>query len=262
MQRFNSLYIKVDNLNVRYYKGGQGEPLLIIHGGNSHARLWAKNMRELCKNYTVYVPDLPGFGKSQPMEGSYYVPELIDFINKFTRLLGLDSFYLMGHSLGGAIATGYTLLYPQRVKRLVVIDSMCYGEDIALWVRVLTASPLSFSFGKALISILKGIKWIAEAMFRSLEFMLPISEASLIIGTSAVTLHSQSVVLFRQLSEIVTPTLLVWGERDPIVPVKQAYAAATVIPDCQLVVLKGGHSAYARRLPEFSQELNRFLGEG
>ncbi len=260
MYRFKSYYISINNLKIRYYQGGQGDPLLIIHGGNSHARLLAMNMRELCKNYTVYIPDLPGFGMSQAMKGNYYVPEFIEFINKFASILGLQSFNLMGHSLGGAVATGYALTYPNQVKRLVVIDSMCYGEDIALWVRVLTASPFSFSFGKALVSLLKGIKWIAEAMFRSMEFILPISEASLIIGISAANLQSQSVVLFHQLSEIVAPTLVVWGERDPIVPVKQAYAAATVIPDCQLVVLKGGHSAYARR-PEFSVELNRFLSE-
>lgn len=252
--------IEIDRKNIRYYRGGQGEPLLIIHGGNSHGRVWANNLKDLYKNYTVYVPDLPGFGMSQSLEGNYYVPELVDFINKFTGSIGLESFNLLGHSLGGAVATTYALQFPGKVKRLVVIDSMCFGQEIALWVRVLSTPTFCHSIGKATVSLFKGFKWLMEAAFRSMEFIIPFSEASLVIGCSAVNLQTQSMVLKHRLSEIAIPTLVIWGKSDRIVPVKQAYAAATVIPNCQLMVLKGGHCAYAGNL-EFSTELNRFLSK-
>ncbi|MBN1368366.1 MAG: alpha/beta hydrolase [Dehalococcoidales bacterium] len=260
MHSIKAYNILIENKNIRYYQGGQGEPLLIIHGGNSHARIWVKNMKELYRNYTVYIPDLPGFGMSQPFKGNYYVPELTDFISKFITGIGLEKFNLMGHSLGGAVATTYALQFPEKVKRLVVIDSMCFGQEIALWVRVFSTPTFCLSIGKTLVSIFKGIKWLTEAVFRSIEFIIPFSEASLIIGCSAVNFQSQSVVLKHRLSEIVTPTLVVWGKNDRVVPIKQAYAAATVIPNCQLMVLKGGHSAYAGNF-DFSVGLNRFLSE-
>ena len=260
MPSIKSRYIKVGQLNIRYYQGGQGEPLLIIHGGNSHAKPWVKNMSQLYQNHTVYVPDLPGFGLSQAMEGNFYVPELVDFIDKFARAVGLESFHLMGHSLGGGVAAGYSLQFPQKVKKLILIDSMCLGQDIALWVRVASLSAFCSSVGKGLVALFQGVKWLTEATFRSMDFIIPISQASIIIGSTSVTLHAQTVVLMQRLSEIIAPTLVVWGDNDRIVPVKQAYAAAMVIPDCQLKVFEDcGHSAYRERLPEFSQLVMRFL---
>jgi len=262
MHSIKSRYVKIDNLNIRYYQGGQGEPLLIIHGGNSHARLWVNNMRELCQNHTILVPDLPGFGLSQSMEGKFYIPELVDFIDKFAQAMGLESFNLMGHSLGGGIAASYSLQFPQKVKKLILIDSMCMGEDIALWVRVLSLPAFGISLGKSVVALFQGIKWLTEAMFRSIDFIVPLSQASIIIGCSSVTLRAQTVVLMQRLSEIIVPTLIVWGKNDRIVPVKQAYAAATVIPDCQLKVFEDcGHSAYQQRLPEFSRLVTQFLGK-
>ncbi|MFC1956444.1 alpha/beta fold hydrolase, partial [Chloroflexota bacterium] len=97
----HSKKIKVGELDIHYLSGGQGDPLIVIHGGSEGAGAWVGNMVELCGNYTVYIPDLPGFGQSQPMKGDYYIPELIEFVNDFAHKLELKNFHLMGHSLGG-----------------------------------------------------------------------------------------------------------------------------------------------------------------
>lgn len=259
MPNIKSRKIQVSNLDIRYYTGGKGEPLLIVHGGNSNARLWMDSVRDLCEKYTVYIPDLPGFGSSQAMTGQYYVPEFVKFIAEFRQALDLDNFYLMGHSMGGAIAASYTLQYPQQVKKLVLIDSLGMGTEIALWVRMFSNPAFCRSLGKGLVAIFKGVKWVTEGMFRSMEFILPVNEASLVIGCGAVTLESQTMVLVHRLSEIVAPTMIFWGKNDRIVPVKQAYAVAAIIPDCRVKILNGGHSAYARNNPEFSDEVHRFL---
>jgi len=259
MYIIRSKRITLNGLNIRYFTGGSGEPLLVLHGGNSHAGPWAKNLRELAHKYTVYVPDFPGFGLSQRIEGDYYVPELVNFINAFADAMGLESFYLMGHSIGGAVAASYALQNPQRVKKLILIDSMCMGKEIAVWVRLLTIPGLSKYIGTGVVGLFKAVKWIVDGMFRSIEFILPVSEASLVIGTGAVTLQAQTLVLTKHLSEIVTPTLIVWGNKDRIVPVKHAYAAATIIPVCSLSILGGGHCAYQDRLPEFSRIVSSFL---
>ncbi|MCH8865096.1 MAG: alpha/beta fold hydrolase, partial [Chloroflexi bacterium] len=101
MASIESKKVRVGELDIHYYRGGQGDPLVVIHGGANGARSWMKNIRELSLKYTVYVPDLPGYGLSQSIEGDYFIPELVDFIDKFSRSLGLKSFHLVGHSLGG-----------------------------------------------------------------------------------------------------------------------------------------------------------------
>jgi pimeloyl-ACP methyl ester carboxylesterase len=104
--------IKVDGRDVRYYAAGQGEPLVVIHGGGGDARTWWNNIAELSMKYAVYAPDLPGYGGSAPLSENYYIPELSDFIGKFAAALGLEKFNLVGHSLGGGIALNYTLKSP------------------------------------------------------------------------------------------------------------------------------------------------------
>jgi 2-hydroxy-6-oxonona-2,4-dienedioate hydrolase len=257
----DSKRVKVGELDIHYYTGGRGDPLVVIHGGGDGARAWMRNMAGLSENYTMYVPDLPGYGFSQPMEGDFYIPELVDFVDEFSSSLGLKNFHLMGHSLGGGIALHYALKFPQKVRKLVLVSSMCLGKEIALWVRFLSARALCRSIGMAVMAVLRGVKWVADLLLAPVEYILPLSWASVRLGSSLTTLKQQTIVLIHRLSEVMMPTLVVWGAKDPIVPVKQAYDAAERIPDCQLKVFEGcGHSVYRQKLKEFCLLLTVFLG--
>lgn len=261
MNRIHSKTIKVGELDIHYLNGGQGDPLIIIHGGGDGARAWVKNMEELAKDYAIYVPDLPGFGLSQPMDGDYYIPELVEFVDDFSYQLGLESFHLVGHSLGGGIALSYALKFPKKITKLVLVSSMCLGHEIALWVRFLASPALIRSIGRAVIAILKGVKWVADLILSPAEFAIPFSIASVYLGGSVSTLKEQTTVLAHRLSEIMAPTLVVWGAKDPILPVSHAYAAAQLIPDCQVKVFEDcGHSVYRQKIDEFSHLLKGFLG--
>jgi len=256
-----SKWIKVDELDVRYFTGGAGEPLVIIHGGSGGASAWLDNIRELSANYTVYIPDLPGFGQSQPLAGDYYIPELTEFLDRFSHSLGLTRFHLVGHSLGGSIALHYALRFPHRIKKLVLVSSMCLGREIALWVRFLSSRVLCRAIGKTALAILRAARWLACFFLAPAEFAEPICQASLQLGSHVTTLKEQTTILLSRLSEIAAPTLVVWGAKDPIVPARQALAAARLIPDCQVKVFAdGGHSVYRQKLPEFNHLLRRFLG--
>jgi len=257
----HSKKIKVGELDIHYLTGGHGDSLVVIHGGGDGARAWMKNIEELSRSYTVYVPDLPGFGRSQPIDGDYYIPELVEFMDSFSHNLGLKSFHLMGHSLGGGIALSYALRFPYKITKLVLVSSMCLGREIALWVRFLSTPAFCRSIGRAAIAVLRGVKWVADLLLVPFELVHPLSRTSMHLGCSITTIKEQTIVLLSQLSEIVVPTLIVWGAKDPIVPVRQAYAAAQMIPDCQVKVFEDcGHSVYRQKLPEFSQLLTGFLG--
>jgi pimeloyl-ACP methyl ester carboxylesterase len=261
VSKIQSQTINIDGLDVHYYTAGQGEPLVVIHGGGGDARTWWDNITELSKKYTVYVPDLPGYGGSQPLVGKYYIPELSEFMEKFAAKLGLEKFNLVGHSLGGGIALSYALRSPHHIKKLVLVSSLCLGREIALWVRLLSVPALIQSIGALTVAVLKGVKWLLMLMLNPAQIIMPLSPASVTVGGSITTFRQQSLVLENRLAEITVPTLLVWGAKDPIVPVRQAYAAAKVIPDCRIKVFENrGHNVHRDELKQFSNIVNGFLG--
>jgi pimeloyl-ACP methyl ester carboxylesterase len=260
MNDIQSKTIKVDGLDVRYYTAGQGEPLVVIHGGGGDARTWWRNIRVLAEKYTVYAPDLPGYGGSQPLDGTYYVPELSDFVEKFTQALGLEKFSLVGHSLGGGIALDYALKFPLKITKLVLVSSLCLGREIAFWVRFFSLPAFVRSIGAVFVFGFKCVKWLLNHL-NPAKYILPLTPASMTIGGNISNFHQQTLVLDKKLPEIKMPTLLIWGSRDPVVPVKHAYRAAEVIPDCQLAVFRNtGHNVHRERLKRFSSVISDFLG--
>ena len=260
MNKVQSKTIKIDGRDVLYYTAGQGEPLVVIHGGGGDARTWWLNIAELAEKYTVYAPDLPGFGGSQPLDGDYYIPELVDFVDRFAKSLDLEKFYLIGHSLGGGIALNYTLNFPQKIKKLVLVSSLCLGREIAFWVRLFSLPALIRSIGGLTLGVLKGVKWMLKQL-NPAEFVMPLSPASMTVGGSITNFRQQTLVLEKRLSEVKMPTLLVWGAKDPIVPVMQAYRAAKAIPDCRVEVFKKrGHNVHRDEVKKFSSIITGFLG--
>jgi len=260
MNNVQSKSIKVDGRDVLYYTAGQGEPLVVIHGGGGDAKTWWNNIEALAGKYTVYAPDLPGYGGSQPLDGDYYIPELTDFVDKFAKSLGLEKFYIIGHSLGGGIALDYTLKFPQKIKKLVLVSSLCLGREIAFWVRLFTLPALIRSLGALLEFVFKSVIWLAKYL-NPAKYIMPLSPAIMTVGGGISTFRQQTLVLEQRLSEIKMPTLLVWGSRDPIVPVMQAYRAAKVIPDCRIEVFKNrGHNVHRDELKKFSSLITGFLG--
>lgn len=255
----SSKTITVGSLNVRYFAGGQGNPLIVIHGGGNGARSWQENAEALSRSYSVYIPDLPGFGHSESATDEFNFPEFAAFVEDFSRALGLDSFYLMGHSIGGGIALHYALEFPHKVKGLVLVSSWCLGIETALWIRFLSHPAFCKSLGEAGIALSKGIEWLARQFYSPFKLTNPLTRVKMDIGKTMTNLKGQTTVLLNQLSELAVPTLLVWGARDSIVPSSHAYAAAELIPDCQLHIFKGcGHSVYRQKVEEFSQLLTKF----
>jgi pimeloyl-ACP methyl ester carboxylesterase len=260
MAKIFSKKINVRGHDVRYYTGGCGEPLLVIHGGGGDASTWLRNIEELSSSYAVYAPDLPGYGDSQPLEGRYYIPELAAFIDDFSESLGLEKFHLVGHSLGGGVALNYALRSPHKIKKLVLVSSLCLGKEIAFWVRLLSIPALLRSVGAVTMALFKGARWVVRKLLKGVEFVIPFSPASISIGGSITTFREQALVLANRLDDVLMPTLLVWGAKDGIVPVKHAYVAARAIPDCQLKVFASrGHNVHRDEVSEFSHVLRGFL---
>ena len=96
LKNIYSKMIKVKGHDVHYYTAGQGEPLVIIHGGMGGAVTWLDNVNMLADNYSMYVPDLPGFGESQLLDRDHDILAFSEFLRDFTNYLELRPFQLNG----------------------------------------------------------------------------------------------------------------------------------------------------------------------
>ncbi|MDE1172082.1 MAG: alpha/beta hydrolase [Parvibaculaceae bacterium] len=114
-------------LRLHYVDWGNEDkpPLLLVHGGRDHCRNWDWVAQELRRDYHIIAPDLRGHGDSQWMVGGTY--EINDYIYDIAQLIhqkGLAPVTIIAHSMGGAISLRYTGLYPETVKKLVVIEGL------------------------------------------------------------------------------------------------------------------------------------------
>lgn len=130
-------------LKLRYFDwGGRAKPLLLlVHGGRDHARSWDWLAADLRRDFHVVAPDLRGHGDSEWAVGSIY--SLIDFVLDVAQLLKLlDEFpaYLLGHSMGGAVALHYAGVYPDRVAKVIAIEGLGPNPDLIESFKSRTAS--------------------------------------------------------------------------------------------------------------------------
>ena len=124
--------IQVGDHRIVYSEGGQGEPVVLLHGFGASADSWNRFAKPLTKHYRVIAPDQPGWGASTRLEtASYAYPAQVERLHQFLSALGLKRVHLIGHSMGGFIASAYAARYPDEVITLGLIAPHGMVEPIA-----------------------------------------------------------------------------------------------------------------------------------
>jgi len=252
--------IKVGKLDIHYITGGEGEPLLVIHGGGDGANSWLETADNLSERYRIYVPDLPGFGRSQPIANDNNdILDFVKFIDDFSDNLSIKRFHLIGHSFGSDVALHYTLRFPKKIIKLVLLNSIHIG--ITPWVKFLSSPFFCKTLGLPAHFILEATKWLVHLFYSPSEFRNPLSRSKIALANYVITLKEQGAILVNQLSELMLPTLLVCGAKDIIVPISQAHSAAQLFPNGQLKIFENcGHNVHNQESKEFSRLMKQFLG--
>lgn len=250
--------IYIDGLKINFKTIGSGEPLLILHGWGGSHHSWAKVQAILVdKGYRVIVPDLPGFGDSQEPQKPQTVGNYSDFILKLVDKMNLSSFFLLGHSFGGRVAIKFTKQNPQRVKKLILCDAS--GVKLELDSKAKIVSALS-RFGNALFSkrIFSEFKKSAKSVF---HFFLRHKDYVRVQGVMRETLKLVIAEdLSHELSAIKVQTLILWGEKDNMVPLKAAYIFKEKIVNSELKIFpKIKHNPHRQIPDELSEIIDQFL---
>jgi abhydrolase domain-containing protein 6 len=114
--------VQVSDHRIVYSEGGHGEPVVLLHGFAASADSWNRFAKPLTRHYRVIAPDLPGWGASTRLDAaSYGYPAQVDRVHQLLSQLGLGRVHLVGHSMGGFIASAYAARYPEEVITLGLI---------------------------------------------------------------------------------------------------------------------------------------------
>ena len=138
----NDQFATVGSLNIRFWETGEHEiPVILVHGLGGYAENWMFNISELAEHFKVYVPDLPGFGKSDKPEAPYDYDYFAEFVRDFMNAMHINKAHLVGHSLGGGIALQFAITYPEKINKLVLVGSAGLGKDISM-IHRMTSLPI------------------------------------------------------------------------------------------------------------------------
>ena len=263
---------------VSYRREGWGPVILLIHGVTGSSQTWDDVIPLLSDRYTVIAPDLLGHGDSAKPRGDYSLGAYASGIRDLMQAVGHDRATVVGHSLGGGVAMQLAYQFPEMAERLVLVSSGGLGREVNLflraatlpgseWVLPLLASNGVLAAGGRIGGVLRTLGMRAgpdlEEMWRGFS-SLGDSEArqAFIYTLRGIVDPGGQRVSARDrlyLAETV-PTMLVWGDRDPIIPVNHAYSTHKQIPHSRLEVIEdAGHFPYRDEPIRFAKTLGDFV---
>ena len=223
-------------------------PVLILHGWGSCAKNWDR-VKELLENQgcKVFVPDLPGFGETPPPPKPWSVDDYTDWVKDFCEKNNLSQIFLLGHSFGGSVAVKFSIKYPKRIKKLILVDSA--GIRRKRLKKEIQKKVAHFLNNFSFLPFYGFVRKIAyKILFRHSDYLL--TEGVMKETYLNVTKEDISNIF----SNISVPTLLIWGKKDNITPLRHAHFMKEKISGVELEIIPNVKHNPHREAPEILSE--------
>ncbi|MFI0959809.1 alpha/beta fold hydrolase [Streptomyces sp. NPDC021080] len=243
-----------------YRMAGEGPALVLIHGIGDSSATWADLIPDLARTHTVIAPDLLGHGASDKPRADYSVAAYANGVRDLLATLDIESATLVGHSLGGGVAMQFAYQFPERTDRLILVSAGGVGGEVNPVLRA-----VSLPGAHLLLSLLRlpGMRvhvGLFLRLMRLLDTDLAQDAPELVNLVDALPDATSRSAFIRTLRAVVDwrgqavtmldrcyltegmPTMLLWGDRDSVVPVRHAYGAHEAMPGSRLEIFEGaGH---------------------
>ncbi len=252
----------VYGVKIRYLEAGAGPTVILLHGMGGSSQVWAFNIAPLAAKYRVIVPDQVGFGKSDKPLINYRVATYVDFLDQLCKQLKIEKASLVGNSMGGWIAAAYTIAFPEKVDRLVLVDAAGYAPPATFDTRILyNLNPTTRHGMKELAArVFYNKLYSSDAVIEQLLTQRLTAGDGYTINSMIESIVRREDFLDERVKTIKHPTLITWGREDGLIPVADGERFKREIPNSTLLIFdQCGHVPNAEKAPEFNAALLKFL---
>ena len=270
--------ISLHGHRVAYRSAGSGPVLMLAHGITGTSATWERVLPALAKRFTVIAPDLIGHGESAKPRGDYSLGAYASGLRDILVALGHDRATFVGHSLGGGVAMQLAYQFPERCERLVLVSSGGLGRELGLALR---AATLPGSEWVIPLLASRGLLGAGRALGGALErvgLRAGTDIAEMARGHATLSDRETRAAFVHTLRTIVEPSgqrvdasdrlylaehipfLIIWGERDSMIPVAHGRAAHELVPSSRLEIFPdAGHFPQLDEPQRFIEVLTDFM---
>lgn len=270
--------IAIGNRHINYAVAGFGPAVLLLHGANIGWGQWYPNISELSRHFTVYALDLPGTGGSGKIASHRlnFERDFLAAVEEFITKCSLSNVHLIGHSLGGWIVLKFALRNKSFINKIVLVSSLGFTDYIPWKHSLLYFRPIALLLAHTVMrptkekmrqfltdvvhdtAVLKQefVDYFHEAIHRE-KLSHPFMLINRLVGFLKI---AKELVLLEELSQIRHPTLIILGEKDPLIPLAKVSRGVRLIPGARLeIFLNTGHAPFIERSREFNELVINFL---
>jgi 2-hydroxy-6-oxonona-2,4-dienedioate hydrolase len=256
-------FVKVAGYNTRYLEDGDSdETLVLIHGLGASAERWLGVIPHLKSKYRLIIPDLIGFGYSDKPSVDYTIEFLSNFVFKLLGTLGIEKASMIGASLGGQVVAECASTQTGIIEKIVLVSpsGIMKRSTPALDAYMLAALYPTVDNAHTALRMMTEKGEVVPALVNDFVTRMTLPNAKFAFLSTVLGIRN-SLDFEEKLRKIRSPTLIVWGKQDKMIPVEYASPFISAIRESKFIEIQGcGHVPHVEQPKKFSELVVSFLG--
>ncbi len=266
-------------ITIRYQKSGNGpNNIVLIHGFACSRLNWHSILAKFPGHkYTLFIPDLKGYGDSSaPHDGAYSLYDQAHIIKAFTAYLNLKKFSLVGHSMGGGVVLTLATMreLTSKIDALVLLDSAAFKDPKPRFIKILNTPFLRYIFLFLLIPLNSIIRYAIGRIFYDKQKVTDVlikryrpyfyrqRHHNVYIKTAEQLIPENYYEEIEKFKQIQIPALIIWGKQDPVIPLRNGLKLADHLQNSTLRIIdECGHIPHEEKPEITSDYLVSFLND-